>query len=174
MKTKDEVLQASKRWFAEIANIHQKFPLLSVVLDKAGENTSNELNDFFTKNGVKNYFSTPYEQWQNGLAESSVGSTTILGRTVMAESGMGGPLWYSAGNQGLNSRNATFKRRLGTTPHEKIFGVKKDVTKFRPFGCRAYIHMDQDRREKGKHVPKAIKGIHLGFGQIRTQAVTSF
>ena len=98
LKTKDEVLQTSKRWFAEIADIHQKFPLLSVVLDKAGENTSKELNDFFTKNGVKNYFSTPYEQWQNGLAESSFNSITILARTVMAESGMGVPLWFLAGN----------------------------------------------------------------------------
>ena len=118
LKTKDEVLHAAKRWFAEILDFRQKFPLLSVVRDKAGENTSKELNDFFTENGVKNYFSTPYEQWQNGLAESSVGSTTILGRTVMACSGM-------AGNHGLNSRNTTFKRRLGTTPHEKIFGVKR-------------------------------------------------
>ena len=97
------------------------------------------------------------------LAESSVGSTTMQGRTVMAESGMGGPLWYSAGNHGLNSRTTTFKRRLGTTPHEKIFGVKKDVTKFRPFGCRAYMHLNKDRREKGKHVPKAVEVIHLGF-----------
>ncbi len=61
LKTKDGVLQASKRWFAEIADIRQKFPLLSVVRDKAGENTSKELFDFFTENGVKNYFSTPYE-----------------------------------------------------------------------------------------------------------------
>ena len=121
MKTKDEVLPASKQWFTEIAKICQRFPSLSVVRDNSGGNTSKEINDFFTENGVKNYFSTPYEQWQNGLAESLVGSTTILGRTVMAESG--GPLWYSVGNHGLNSRNATFKRRLGTTPHEKIFGV---------------------------------------------------
>ena len=61
---KDEVLQVSKRWFAEIAYIRQRFPLLSVVRDKARENTSKLLFDFYTENGVKNYFSTPYEQWQ--------------------------------------------------------------------------------------------------------------
>ncbi len=60
-----------------------------VVRDYSGENTSKELNDFFTENGVKNYFSAPYEQWQNGLAESSVGSATIRGKTAMAESGPG-------------------------------------------------------------------------------------
>ena len=51
LKTKDEVLHASKRWFTEIADIRQKYPLLSVVRDKAGENTSKELNDFLTENG---------------------------------------------------------------------------------------------------------------------------
>ena len=81
----------------------------------------------------------------------------------MAESKLGGPLWFSAVNHGMNSRNETFKRRLGTTPHEKVFGVKKDVSKFRPFGCRAYMHLNKDRREEGKHVPKAVEVIHLDF-----------
>ena len=44
LKTKDEVLQASKPWYAEIADIRQRFPLLSVVRDKAGENTTHILN----------------------------------------------------------------------------------------------------------------------------------
>ena len=43
-----------------------------VVRDNAGENTSKELNDYFTERGTKNYFSAPDEQWQNGLAEASV------------------------------------------------------------------------------------------------------
>ena len=75
--------------------------------------------------------------WQNHLLAESSNSITLLGRTVMAESGLGGPLWFSATTHGVNCRTATFKKRVGTTPHEKIFGVKKDVSKFRPFGCRA-------------------------------------
>ena len=170
MKTKDETLAICKRWFAEITELRTKYPLLVVMRDNSGENTSRDLNDFFTDNGVKNYFSTPYEQWQNGSAESSINSITLLGRTVMAESGLGGPLWFSATTHGVNCRNATFKKRIGTTPHEKIFGVKKDVSKFRPFGCRAYMHMNKDRREKGRHAPKAIEVIHLGFA---TDCITS-
>ena len=67
-----------------------------VVRDNAGENTSKELNYYFTDRGIKNYFSTPYEQLQNGLAEASVNSVTMLGRTVMAESGLGGQFWFRA------------------------------------------------------------------------------
>ena len=163
MKTKNETFSVSKRWFAEIAEIRERYPLLMVMRDNSGENTSQELNDFFTDNGVKNYYSTPYEQWQNGLAESSVNSITLLGRTVMAESGLGGRFWFAAVTHGVNCRNATFNKRVGTTPHEKIFGVKKYVSKFRPFGCRAYMHLNKERREKGRHAPRAIEVINLGL-----------
>ena len=81
----------------------------------------------------------------------------------MAESGLGGPLWFSAVTDRVNCRNATFKKRIGTTPRKNIFGVKKDVSKSRLFGCRAYMHMNKDRREKSWHAPKAIEVIHLGL-----------
>ena len=62
---------------------------------------------------IKNYFSTPYEQWQNGLAEASVNSVTMLaiGRTMMAESRLSGQFWFSSTMHGVNCRNATFKER---------------------------------------------------------------
>ena len=41
--------------------------------------------------------------------------------------------------------------------------MKKDVSKFRPFGCKAYVHLNKERREKGKHTPCAVQAIHLGF-----------
>jgi hypothetical protein len=67
MKSKDEVLGMSKRWIAETADIQKDHPILVVVRrGNAGENMSEQLDDYFTEHGVKNYFSTPYEQWQNG------------------------------------------------------------------------------------------------------------
>ena len=48
MKTKDDILGVAKRWFVEIANLREKHPLLMVMRDNGGENTSKELNDFFT------------------------------------------------------------------------------------------------------------------------------
>ena len=81
----------------------------------------------------------------------------------MAESGMGGQFWFSATMNGVNCRNATYKKRLGTTPHEKVYGTKKDVSKFRPFGCRVYMHLNKERREKRRHAPKGVEAINLGF-----------
>jgi hypothetical protein len=42
MKTKDETLAMSKRWFAEIADFRAKFPLSMVAI------VEKELNEFFT------------------------------------------------------------------------------------------------------------------------------
>jgi hypothetical protein len=41
--------------------------------------------------------------------------------------------------------------------------MKKDVSKCRPFGCKAYVHLNKERREKGKHTPRAVEAIHIGF-----------
>ena len=167
LKTKDENLAVAKRWFAEIADLQENYPLLMVVRDNSGENKSKELCDFFTEHGVKNYYSTPYEQWQNGLAESSIKSITMLGKTVMAESGLGGPYWFCATTHSMNCRNATYSKRLGMTPHEKMYGTKKDVSKFRPIGCRGYMHLNQDRREPGRHAPRGQAVINLGWARDR-------
>ncbi len=66
---------------------------------------------------------------------------------------------------GKSCQNVTFKQRLGTTPHVKMYGTKADVSKFRPFVCtgKAYVHLNKDRREPGKHTPRAVEAIHLGF-----------
>ena len=50
---KDEVLGASKRWFAEIADLQAEYPLMAIMHHHNSGNNSKELNDFFTDNGLK-------------------------------------------------------------------------------------------------------------------------
>ncbi len=99
---------------------------------------------------------------QNGLAESSVGLVTMLGKTGMAESG----LWFNATQNGVNCRNVTYKERLWITPYEKTYGVKKDVSKFRPFGCRTYAPEQGQKGERTactKGCGFSVEAINLGF-----------
>jgi hypothetical protein len=37
------------------------------------------------------------------------------------------------------------------------------VSKFRGFGCEAFLYLNKERRELGKHIPRAVKGVNLGF-----------
>ncbi len=60
LKTKDEALDAAKRWMAEIADLCKKHPLLVVMRDHAKKKGSKAIYDYFTSMGVKNYCS-----WQD-------------------------------------------------------------------------------------------------------------
>ena len=163
MKTRDEMLQVVKRWYGDIADLRQKYTLVVVMRDNAGKNKSKEIMEIFDSVGVRNHFSASYEQWQNGLAEAAINSIMRLARTVMAESGLGGRFWFKAACAGKDARNVTYKQRLGSTPYTCMYGDVKDVSRFRAFGCRAWVHLNSERRENGKHTPRALEAIYLGF-----------
>jgi hypothetical protein len=166
MKTKDQMINVVKRWYSDIADLRATH---IVVRDNAVENKSQEVKEFFESKGIRNHFSTPRQQWQNGPAESTINSIMLIARTVMVESGLGGRFCFRAATPGIDARNATFKARIGTTPHHLMYGQKKDVSCFQAFGCRAWVYIDPQRRAKGKHTPRAEEAIYVGFA-INTSA----
>ncbi len=87
MKLKRDMLKIVKKWYSYIAILRQKHKLLVVMRDNAGENKLQEAVDFFESIGVKNYYRTSHEQWQNGLLEAAINSVMVLSRTIMVESG---------------------------------------------------------------------------------------
>ena len=48
------------------------------------------------------------------------------------------------------------------TPHQAMYGEKKDVCDYRAFGCQAYVYEDKQRRANGKHTPRAKEAIYVG------------
>jgi hypothetical protein len=54
---------AAKRWMAVIADLSEIH--LLVMRDNAKEISSMAICDYFTSMGVKNYYSTGYESWQD-------------------------------------------------------------------------------------------------------------
>ncbi len=125
--TLSSLIDVVKQWYAEIADLREKYQLLVVMRDFAGENMFHEIQAFFTDKGIKSYFSTPYEPWQDGLGEAGIKSVLLLARTEMAESVLAGRYWFSAVNHGTNCRNVTFEYRLGTTSYARLYGMKKMV-----------------------------------------------
>ncbi len=110
----------------------------------AGENKSQEFQEFFESVGVRNHFSMPKEQWQNGAAESTINSIMLIASTVMAESGLGGQFWFKAAAAGTDVRNASFKAHIKASPHQALFRAPKDVSRFRAFRCKAVIYLNKE------------------------------
>ena len=65
LKTKDEMLNTAEIWWADISDIRGKYEVMVVMRDNGGENSSKKIKQFFTLKGVKNYFSTAFEPWQD-------------------------------------------------------------------------------------------------------------
>ncbi len=157
-----------KQWYCNIAYLRTRHKLVVVMRDNAGENKSQEIQEFFESVGLRNHFSTPKEQWQNGAAESTINSIMLIARTVMAEFGLGGRFWLKAAADGTDALNAIFKARIKTSPHQALFGAPKDVSRFRAFGCKAVVYLNKERRENVKHTARGMMGIdaiNLGFAR---------
>ncbi len=65
LKTKDDLLKAVQKWLGAIDELRELYNVCVVIRDNAGENKSSEVIEFFESKGIKSYFSTLYEQWQN-------------------------------------------------------------------------------------------------------------
>ena len=81
----------------------------------------------------------------------------------MAESGLGGHFWFKAANAGKDARNVTYKERIRMSPYQAMYGEKKDVSDFRAFCCWAWVYLDKQRQEKGKHTPRNKEAVYVGF-----------
>ncbi len=56
-----------------------------------------------------------------------------------------------------------YVERIKNSPWRQLYGEKRDVLKFRPFGCRAWMFLNKNHREKGKTAPRAVEVVNLGF-----------
>ena len=81
----------------------------------------------------------------------------------MAESGLGGRFWFRAAVAGKDARNAIFLERIKTSPHNAMYGEPKDVSRFRAFGCKAFVYLNKDSKESGKHIARGIDAVNLGL-----------
>jgi hypothetical protein len=138
---KDDLLKAVKKWYIDIAELRELHNVWAVMQDKAGENKSREVIEFFESKGIKSYF-TPYEQWQHGQGESSINSLMTPALSVLVESGLGGQFWLSAATVAKDARNVTYKEHIKMTLYMPLAFVrypmirkKKDIAIGMPCLC---------------------------------------
>ena len=72
IKTKDQTLATLQRWYCDIAPLQAKYKLITLMRDNAGENRSQEIEEFIQSKDVQNRYSAPYEQWQDGQPEKAI------------------------------------------------------------------------------------------------------
>ena len=75
------------------------------------------------------------------------------------QSGLAG----NAANCGKDCLAVTYQSRIKNTPLGAMYGEKKDISKFRPNGCSAWMYLNEELRETKKTTPRAVEVVNLGF-----------
>ena len=117
--------------------------------DRGGEFCSNEFNNFCSQNGIKRQMTTAYTPQQNGVAERKNRTVMNMVRSLLADKNIPRVFWAEAANWAVYVLNRCPTLAVKEmTPEECWSGIKPSVDHFRVFGCKAHVHVPEERRTK--------------------------
>ena len=148
LKSKDQCVAAFKKYLAW-AETQTSKKLLALHSDRGGEYLSREVRSLLDERGIEHRLTMPGSPQQNGIAERW--NRTILDkmRSMLHGASLSLGFWEVAVDSAVHIYNRTPSRVIGwRTPHELWTTRVPDVSYFRVFGCEAYVHVPQGKRQK--------------------------
>jgi transposase InsO family protein len=161
LHNKSEVADIFRRWRAQVEN-EFGHAIIYFRSDNGGEYMSRALQQQFDESGIIHEKSAPYTPEQNGKAERTNRTVFNLVRAMIQHGKLDGRLWAHAHETAVYTLNRTTGRvTVDSTPYERLYGHKPDVSNLRVFGCIAYAHRHDDNRSKVE--ANAIKCQFIGY-----------
>lgn len=118
---------------------------------------------FLKEHGIERQSSVPYSPQQNGRAERWQQTIVYKAEAMRHHAGLSPGFWKLACEAAVYINNRLPLKRLEwVTPIEAFSGQKPDLSTFRVFGCKAYVHIPKDNRSN-KLTPKATSMIFVGY-----------
>jgi hypothetical protein len=149
LNNKDQCTATFKKFVAWAENQTSE-KLQALHSDHKGEYMSSELKSFLAKKGIKHHLMMPRSLQQNGIAKRW--NQTILDKayTSLHSTGLSLGFWELAVDAMVHTYNQTPTHVLRwKTPHELWSdGHIPDVSYFQVFGCKAYVHVSEDKQKK--------------------------
>ena len=149
LKTKDQYVRALKTFLAW-GDTQTSHKLRALHSDRGGEYTAGAVSDLLEEKGIERHFSMPGSPQQNGLAERFNRTLMEKARAMLHTAGMSPGFWEHAVLAAVHIYNRSPARTLSwRTPYEVWnCGQVPDVSHIRTFGCKAYMHIPDDKRRK--------------------------
>jgi hypothetical protein len=130
--------------------------------DNGTEFKNSQIEGFLEEEGIKHEFSSPYTPQQNGVVERKNRTLLDMARTMLDEYKTLDRFWAEAINTACYAINRLYLHRtLKKTSYELLTDKKPNVSYFRVFGSKCFIHVKI--RRKSKFAPKAVEGFLLGY-----------
>jgi hypothetical protein len=132
--------------------------------DGGGEYGSKEFKSYLESKGIKHEKTNAYTPQENGVAERMNWTLVESAHSMLNDANLPNSFWEDAVEYAGQIRNIVPTRALpDITPHESFTGNKPDVSHFRTFGCKAYVHIPDEKRRKLD--PKTIPCTFIGYAK---------
>ena len=162
LKHKSDAIQAFhdyKAW----AETQTGKKLKKIRSDRGGEYTSDEFTSLLRSHGIEHQKTMPGSPQQNGRAERWNRTITEKAMAMLHQAGLSHGFWQLALETAVHIYNRQPMRRLKwRCPITLWDGTVPDVSYFRVFGCKAFVHVQKAKRE-GKLDKKAVEMIFVGY-----------
>ena len=159
MRNKSEVPDKFKEFEALVCN-QTGLTIGTLRSDNGGEYLSNDFEEYLKEKGIRHECTIPYSPAQNGVANRTIVESA---RTMISCAGLPQSYWGEAVVTAAFIRNRvptrTFKEKV--SPYERWFGRRPDLSPLKIFGCVAYAHIPDCKRNKLDK--KAVKLRFVGY-----------
>ncbi|SGY54348.1 BQ5605_C006g03868 [Microbotryum silenes-dioicae] len=133
--------------------------------DNGGEFVNNSLKAFFWERGIEHRTTVPYAHYQNGVIERGWCTMFETVRIWLLVSGLPLSFWAFAATAFTYVSNRRPTAALpGSTPFEMYHLRKPNVSRFRVWGCVAYVRIAPERRAS-KIEPPRVKARFIGYAE---------
>jgi len=149
MKKKDEILDLFITWKAYVEHCFN-CKVRTYRTDKDGEYCSSRAENYYKSEGIKYFTTQPYSSEMNGDAEVFMRIIVYTTSSMLITANFRLDFWGQAvlcANYLLN-RTPTKCFKLTMTPYEALFKTKSYIGHLRIWGCRAYAHISDKKRNK--------------------------
>ena len=150
--------------FAKKVQKTSGYQLVRLRSDHGTEFENNKFDEFCREHGMDHNFSAPRTPQQNGVVERKNRTLEDMARTMLIASGLPRNFWAEAVNTACYIINRVMIRPItNKTPYELFKGRKPNVSHFRTFGCKCFVH-NNGKSNLGKFDERSDEAVFLGYG----------